>query len=36
VEVLSNADLLELEKELNDGDDESSNAKPVNIFQQSN
>jgi hypothetical protein len=33
---LSNADLLELEKELNDGDAESSNVKPVNIFQQSN
>jgi hypothetical protein len=27
---------LELEKELNDGDAESSNVKPVNIFQQSN
>jgi hypothetical protein len=34
MEELSSANLLELEKELNDGDDESSNVKPVNIFQQ--
>jgi hypothetical protein len=32
---LSNEDLLELEKELSDEDDESSDVVPVNTLQQS-